>query len=221
LLERWVDAFIAPSEFVRRILALAGIHDERVHVIPHGVPRIEAASTPGKFALFAGRLTSEKGLRTLLEAARAAPDVPLRIAGDGPLEPEVRAANVEYVGKLSRHEMAETLREAAFVVVPSESHEVFPYSVLESLAAGKPVVATSVGGMPEIVADRITGLLVPPRSAPELAHAMRTLWRDRRMADELGARASEVARERFSLDRQVTDTVALYESLLDGRPRSL
>jgi glycosyltransferase involved in cell wall biosynthesis len=217
LMDRWVDAFIAPSKFVGAMLGVIGLSHSRIHAIPHGLPAAEANSQLGTFALFAGRLSVEKGLRTLLAAAELAPEVPLVIAGDGPLQTEIRGPNVTYIGKLDRTRMAEALGDSAFTIVPSESHENFPYSALEALAAGKPVIATSVGGLPEMVVDGQTGLIVPPGSPEALAEAMRTLWHDRVLTLRLGKSAARLAQERFSLVGQIAQTHALYESLLAER----
>ncbi len=217
LMDRWADAFIAPSEFVGHMFGLAGLSEQHVHVIPYGLPSAEAGPPGGSFALFAGRLTVEKGVRTLLAAAQIAPEVPLVVAGEGPLENEIRGANVTYVGKLDRTRMSRTLADSAFAVVPSEWHENFPYSALEAFAAGKPVIATTVGGLPEIVVNGETGLLVPPRSPEALAEAMRTLWHDRALTLGLGTSASRIAQERFLLADHIEKTIALYETLLSQR----
>lgn len=219
-MDRWADAFIAPSAFVGQMLGLAGLSEDRVHVIPHGLPPSESNPSGENFALFAGRLTPEKGITTLLDAARIASDVPLVIAGEGSVPNEVHGANVTYVGKLDRTQMATTLGESAFTVMPSEWHENFPYSALESFAAGKAVIATTVGGLPEIVTHGETGLLVAPHAPGALADAMRTLWHDPALAARLGASASRVARERFSLARQVEKTVELYETISSRRSSS-
>jgi glycosyltransferase involved in cell wall biosynthesis len=214
MLERWVDAFVAPSRYVAHMLGLAGIPSHRVTVIPHGVPvgppvdRREA-----RFALFAGRISAEKGIKTLIEAVAASPDVPVAVAGSGAMVEEVRAAPLAYLGHLDRSGMDRALAEAAFTVIPSECHESFPYGALESFAAGKPVIATAVGGLPEIVLHEETGLIVTPGSKGALADAMRTLWRDPELTAALGAKALQMAREKFTLDLQIERTVELYREL--------
>jgi glycosyltransferase involved in cell wall biosynthesis len=215
LLERWADALISPTSFVARMLRRAGLHDERVHVIPYGITANGSATaeTPGRFALFSGRLTDAKGLRTLMTAARLAPEVAVVVAGEGPLAAEVRGANVTYVGRLDREAMARAMAQAVFVVAPSEWHENFPYSALEAQAAGKAVVATNVGGLPEMIVDGKTGLLVPPGEPNAFAGAMRRLWADRVLAAELGAAGMLRARRRFSLEAHIEATVDLYERL--------
>src|SRR5581483_113566 len=160
MLDRWVDAFVSPSEFVARMLVRAGLPEQRVHTIPYGIPPAERIGPPGRYGLFVGRLSEEKGVRTLLEAARLANDVPLAVAGAGPLAAAVQEAPVRFLGRLDRDGLGAALAGAAFCVAPSEWHDNQPFSVLESFAAGRPVISTSLGGLPELVEDRVTGLVV-------------------------------------------------------------
>ena len=211
MLERWVDAFVAPSTFMAQMLVRAGLPEKRVHVIANGLPPSIEPRALGRSALFFGRLSAEKGARTVLEAARLAPDIPVVIAGAGPLEPEVRAAPVNYLGRLNQQGLARALDGAAFSLAPSECYDNQPFAVLEAFAAGRPVIATRIGGLPEIVRDGVTGLLVSPHSPAELAGAMRRLLLDPNLTRELGTNALHDAREKFSLATQVTKIVALYE----------
>ena len=211
MLERWTDAFIAPSTFMAQVLVRAGLPEKRVHVIPNGLPSSTEPRGLGLSALFFGRLSAEKGVRTVLEAARLAPDIPVVIAGGGPLEPEVRAAPVTYLGRLDQDGLSGALDDAAFSLAPSEWYENQPFAVLEAFAAGRPVVATRIGGLPEIVRDEVTGLLVSPHSPVELAAAMRRLLLDPNLAMKLGSNAFRDAREKFSLASQVSKIIALYE----------
>jgi len=213
LLERWVDAFIAPSHFVGRMLVRAGLPERRVHVIPYGVPSVEKPAGIRRYALYAGRLSEEKGVRTLLEAARMAPEVPVAFAGSGPLEADVRGAQVAYLGRFDGPSpgLIEALSNAAFAIVPSEWYEVLGFAALEAFAVGKPVIATPLGGLPEFVRDGETGLLVKPRSPKGLAQAMRILWHQPDVTEELGERALQYVRERFSLQRQIQSVTSLYE----------
>jgi glycosyltransferase involved in cell wall biosynthesis len=211
LLSRWVDAFVVPSAFLGRMLVRAGIPWSRVHVVPNGIALSARPMQPSerRFALYIGRLSSEKGIDTLLEAARLAPDVPLAVAGDGPLKARVQASGVEYLGQLDRGGVDAHLREAAFVVVPSVCHENFPNVVLESLAAGRAVIATRMGGLPEMLRPGETGVLLPPGDAPALADAMRELWLDPPRTARMGREARDDA-ARFSISLHAQRMTDLY-----------
>jgi len=217
LMQRWVDAYVAPSNFVARMLVRAGYPDDRIHVVHHGTPVDETPAPLGDYALYAGRLSDEKGVRTLVAASALAPRVPLVIAGDGPLAPLVGSAESEtlrYVGHVDRARVGELLRGSLFTVAPSSCYEVQPLGVLESLAAGRPVVGSRLGGLSEIVADDRTGILVAPNDPAALAAAMEALSEDRARAEQMGNQAWRTAQEKFSAPRQARRLGALYAEVL-------
>ncbi|MBQ7691843.1 MAG: glycosyltransferase [Muribaculaceae bacterium] len=180
----WVDTFVCPSEFMAQMLRRASVPSERVAVVPNFLPAGRAVDSPvalgrANYCCYVGRLSPEKGVETLLKAAAALPFT-LRVAGDGPLLGELRSRyghcrNIELLGRLDATHVAELLRLAQFSVMPSECLENFPMGVIESLCAGTPVVATRMGGIPELVNDSC-GLLVPPADPAALAEAMRQAW---------------------------------------------
>jgi glycosyltransferase involved in cell wall biosynthesis len=214
LLQRWVDAFVTPSRFLAAAAARAGLPAAAIHPIAYGVPLGNGHDRGGrKHALFAGRISSEKGIATLVEAAKLS-GVPVLVAGDGPLKSSfAEQPGVRLPGHLSGDALERARDDAAFVVVPSECHEVLPFSALEAAAVGKPIVATRVGGLPEIVTDGHNGLLVDPRSPAALAAAMRRLWENPDFADELGMNAKRRAESAFSLETQTRAVVRLYEEV--------
>jgi glycosyltransferase involved in cell wall biosynthesis len=219
MLRRWVDAFVAPSAFMAEMLVGAGMPAERVRAAYYGVPIDDSYRPPEyRYVLFVGRLSPEKGIRTLLDAARRCSEIPFLIAGDGPLAGEVKSAggNVRYAGVLDAGGVKRAMTQSTFTVVPSEWYENCPMSILESFAVGRAVVATRIGGLPELVSDEVTGLLVEPGSPDMLASAIGRLWHNREIGAEMGRRAQAAARERFSLHRQTEVLVELYSTLTAG-----
>ena len=217
LLQRWVDAYIAPSRFVGTMLARAKYPRARIQTISHGTPISEAPSPAGSYALFAGRLSSEKGVETLLAASRLAPAVPLVIVGAGPLAPRVRAAageGVSFLGHVDAERAAELTRGALFTIMPSEWFENQPFGALESMAVGTPMIASRLGGLAEIVQDGDTGLLVPHGDPRALAEAMSLMWADKTAATRMGATAWEYAREHFSVSEQTGKIAEFYRQLV-------
>jgi glycosyltransferase involved in cell wall biosynthesis len=224
LFRRWVDAYVCPSWFVAAALSRAGYPRDRIYTIYHGVPAPQRSSAVGDFALYAGRLSPEKGVETLIEASRLAPRVPVLIAGDGPLAGAVRRAAVEssslvYAGRVDREKVAELLRGARFTLAPSSCFEGQPYGVLEAMATGRPVVASRLGGLEEIVDPDVTGLLVTPNDASALAAAMAQLWEDPARSSQMGERAWTFARTRCSVTRQTEHLATLYERMIVERRR--
>lgn len=224
LLTRWVDAFVVPASHLRDAFIRAGGPADRTHVIANGVPLSEHPRELGGYALYAGRLSEEKGIVTLLHAAELAPSIPLVVAGDGPLENLFArtASNVVFRGRLSPEELADVRRGSAFVVVPSECDEILPFAATEALADGKPIIATPNGGLTDVVIDGVTGVLVPERSPRELAEAMTRLWRDEALRGRMQSAARAHAERHFDLRTQTGLVIELYEHLLtqDGNGSS-
>lgn len=196
---RLVTLFITPSHYLANVVRLAGWRRPPIAVVPNAV-RLLAPSAPGDYFLYAGRLSREKGVVTLL-AAVSRSGVPLVVAGDGPQAQELRSmapASARFVGRVAEPEVASLLGGCCAAVVPSDWPENAPMAVLEPMAAGKPVVATRVGGIPEQIRDGIEGILVPPRDAPALAMAMLRLAGDRQMSARLGAAGRQRVLAKFT-----------------------
>ena len=177
-----VDVIIAPSEFMNRTLShnpqLAGrivtLHNA-VNVMSNRAALEEKKKE--RYVLYFGRYSEEKGIRTLLEVTRQLPDIPFVFAGQGELKEAVDAeTNIRNRGFLSGEEMTDMIRDAAFTVFPSEWYENCPYSVIESQLAGTPVLASDLGGTPELLIQGVTGDLFEAGNAEELAEKIRELW---------------------------------------------
>jgi glycosyltransferase involved in cell wall biosynthesis len=179
-----------------------------VRVIPSGV---EIPATVGEEAdppevLYAGRLSTEKGVLELLDAARG---MNLVVAGDGPLRRRVPGAR----GFVAHEELERLYARAAVVVCPSR-REGFGVTCLEAMAHARPVVATSVGGLRDLVVDGETGIVIPPRDAAALRTALERLLGDRELRRRLGSAARERAGERFSWDVITDATLAAYSDAI-------
>src|SRR5947209_5889120 len=170
------------------------IGGREVRVIPNGVD-IPPATVPEReppSILFAGRLSREKGILELIDATRG---LPLVVAGDGPLRSRVPGAR----GFVPHDELERLYGEAAVVACPSR-REGFGVVCLEAMAHGKPVVASAVGGLTDLVVDGQTGLLVPPQDVEALRRALERLLHDPELRASLGAAAQARALDRFSWD---------------------
>src|SRR5450631_595192 len=157
-----VDCYIALTEFARDKFVAAGLPADKVVVKPNFVdPDPGPRQGGGEYALFAGRLSQEKGLYTLLQAWEQLPrHYALKIAGDGPERKDLEArvhcrglSAITFCGYLSRQEVITAVKGARFLILPSECYENFPMSIAESFACGTPVVCSRLGAMQEIVTD--------------------------------------------------------------------
>jgi len=182
-----VDRFIAISDFVRSKYAEAGLPAEKITTLHHffDASRVQPSGRDDGYVFFIGRLSEEKGVMTLLETARKLPDVPFRIAGDGPLfDPAWKfiadhgLKNVSMEGFVDGERKRELFAGARFVVVPSEWNEPFGMVVLEAYAAGKPVLASRMGGLGEIVDAGQTGDFFISRHPQSLAEGVRRMFDD-------------------------------------------
>ena len=179
--ETWndsVDSYVALTEFARRKFIQGGLPPDKIHVKPNFVgmdPGVKNGE--GRYALFAGRLSPEKGADILLSAwARLSKPLPLVIIGDGPLretlELEIASrglSNIVLKGWLPRNQVLAAMKEAAFVIAPSICYETFSMTTVEAYACGTPVICSRAGGMQEIVKDQRTGLHFTPGDPADLA----------------------------------------------------
>lgn len=215
---RKIDRFLCPSAFLAQKLVDFGVPADRVFVQPNFV-EVDAPPSPGGSGwLYAGRLSEEKGVRLLVDAARLLPDQRLVICGAGPLEGELRArarglANIEWRGHVPKADLDRALRDAAVVAVPSLWYENLPYAVAEAQAAGKAVVASRIGGIPELVDDGRDGVLVPPADPRALADAVRGLLADPERARRLGLAGHDRVKTRMDPDAHLERILAHYEAV--------
>jgi glycosyltransferase involved in cell wall biosynthesis len=209
-----VDQFVAVSHSTAAHLRDLGLPASLTATLPNFIPAdgfsSQSRAGAGEFALAAGRLTEEKGFDTAIAAARDAA-VPLVIAGTGPDEGRLReladGADVRFVGLLDAAALGELRERAAVMLAPSRWEEPCPYSVLEALAAGVPVLASDRGGLPELVGEDAT---LPATDRAAWSDALTQLWRNSGLRAERGAAALARAHERFGEDRFYNRLMQLY-----------
>jgi glycosyltransferase involved in cell wall biosynthesis len=213
-----VDRFVLLSENSRRLLAELALpltdYDVISNFLPDSAYAELSAADVGRYALYAGRLAEEKGVDTAIDAARRS-GVPLAIAGEGPDEPRLRrlaaGADVRFLGRLDASGLAAARKQAALAVAPSRWHEPHPYAVSEAMAAGLPVLASRIGGLPEMVGPETT---VAPGDPVAWAAAMSELWSDPGLRLRRGEAALARARERFNEDGYYERLMACYQAAL-------
>ena len=241
-LTRWkfsgAGRVIAVSRAVKQGLVDAGIDPGRIAVVLDGIPLDEAAADPAerervrrlfhlasdeRLVLQVAHLGAEKGQADLIAAAArirgAAPDVRVAIVGGGKMRAQLerkaaKAGDVRilFAGFWPPERISSLLAAAAIFVLPSRQ-EGLGSILLEAMAAGVPIVAASTGGIPELVRDGSTGLLVPPRNPAALAAAVIRLLGDPALAARLAAAGLEFVRKQGSADRMVEETLGVYREL--------
>ena len=237
------DHFVAVSNGVKEhILHTSHVAEDKVSTIYNGVV-VECSSTFDKTAfmssvglknderilLTAGRLHRQKGYDHLIRAMpmvqSAFPGVKLLILGEGEEENNLKklADSLELTEKVIftglRSDVDSLLHCIEIFVLPSR-WEGLPNVLLEAMAAGKPVVATAVGGIPELVVQGVTGVLVPPQDTLALADAIKGLLSDEKRALAMGSAGRQRVQQCFSMDAMISKTEALYQELLTRKKPS-
>jgi glycosyltransferase involved in cell wall biosynthesis len=229
-----MDQLIAVSKMIEDKLVAEGRTTAPITRIYNGVDlsryeRVEACCTlPDEYGMEPGsqivgvvaRLEPEKGHPTLLEAwplvLRAVPDAYLLIVGEGSrreaLEAQTRDLRIAHrVVFTGRRDDVPSVTAALDVAVLPSYREAQGLSILEALALSRPVVASNVGGIPEMITDAVNGILVPPHDPDALAAAIIRLLRDHPFADTLGRAGHDMVHERFCIDLMVESVQAIYE----------
>ena len=219
LYRRGIDLYLAPSRFLRDKLGEDGVPKAPVMYLPNAIdagqyrPRYDDDG----YGLYFGRLSPEKGVHTLIRAMEGLPGIELRIIGEGLQRDQLERmaekrnlTNVRFLGPLYGDALKEVLAGARFVVVPSECYENCPFSVLESLAMGKPVLGAAIGGIPELIDDGIDGWLFRPGDVEDLKDKILRLNQDGRGLSQMGRRARQKAEQRFGLEAHYQKLIAAY-----------
>lgn len=171
---KMVDRYIVLTEFAREKFIQGGIPSDKLIIKPNFVPDPGLGKGIGGYALYAGRLSPEKGIGLLLKAwEQLGKEIPLKIIGDGPLATQVAEASknnpgIEWLGRKSLEEVYTLLKEATFLVFPSQWYEGLPRILIESFAVGTPVIATDLGSMSTLVKPYRTGLHFQAGNAEDL-----------------------------------------------------
>jgi glycosyltransferase involved in cell wall biosynthesis len=224
LLGTWrnrVTVYVAPTHFARQMLVKAGVAATKIVVKPHFVdPDPGIGRRRGRYGVFVGRLSSEKGITVLLEAwHQIGGDVPLRIIGDGPLGSAVAAAAargpVSWLGQVRAASVTDVLREAAFLVFPSEAPETFGRVIVEAFATGTPVIAAGHGAAAELVRDGDTGLHFRPGDPADLAVKVRQVTTSDDARVRMGRAARGEFEARYTAEKNYQALMQIYEGVID------
>ena len=190
-----VDAFIALTDFQRSTLIAAGLPEDKVYVKPNyfpGKPTVVPWLERGSYAVFAGRLSEEKGVAALVKAwiawGAGAPE--LRIIGDGPLRGELEklatATSICFLGQLPAKETIRQIAHARLQLLPSEGFETFGLAIVEAFAVGTPAAVSNLGPLPSIVNHGINGLVFEAANPQSLLTVVRNTWQTSGLLEQLG-----------------------------------
>ncbi|NQV61931.1 MAG: glycosyltransferase family 4 protein [Alphaproteobacteria bacterium] len=219
----YTDAFIALSQFSRGKFIEGGLPAARLHVKPNFITvntaQPQKAPAAGKqSALFVGRLSEEKGIRFLIDAWRNVEN-PLIVIGTGPLENQLRKSsppNIHFMGQATSAQVLEAMRDARFLVFPSQCYENMSQVLVEALSIGLPIVASRLGGIPEVVEHGITGLLFEPGNTKDLENALNRAFSHDATLDAMSRAAHERHEKLYTEAINYQLLMKIYEAAINN-----
>lgn len=220
-----VDAFITPSDFLRNKLIENGFPAEKIHCIPtFTTSRSEVdVSQLGTFGLYFGRITEEKGVDTVIKAYEQMPDKRLNIMGDDTTEEGERLkkyvedrglTNIVFLGFKGGKELEEVIKGARYTIIPSIWYDNLPNTALESFQYSKPVIASNIGSLPELVIDGFNGYLFEPGNAEDLRKKIEMLDSNEKAIKEMGLNSRSRLDNKFAPTSHYNALMGVFSSVL-------
>lgn len=215
-----VDVFIVLSEFQKKRFIAGGIPSERIEILPNIAPTLKESKQEGGIGetiSFVGRVSPEKGINTFLEAASRLSQHQFSVAGSTNTMPETEnnvSPNVTFHGFLSGKELDDFFEKSRILVFPSNWFEGFPNVIAKAMAHGKPVIASRIGALPEIVDDGVTGLLFELGNAEDVAQKIDYLWSRPELCREMGRAGMQKAKREYSEERYYERLMDIYKKAL-------
>ena len=211
-----INIFINLSNFGKKRLKEANFPDNKLSVLPNtvNIPSSPIDPSLGSYAAYVGRFSKEKGVETLLGAAKITPGVPVFLAGDYTRTPGLvtrGSGNIKFCGHLSGFELTAFYRKSRFLIIPSIWFEACPMVVIEAMGHGLPILASMIGALQELVEDGVTGLLFQPNSIEDLSEKMKLLWENPTLCREMGRAGREKAMREYNSDSYYTRLMSIYK----------
>ena len=225
--KRQIDAYIALTEFSRRKFIEGGLPAHKIFIKPNFLwSPPEPSNNHDGYAIFIGRLTKGKGVYTMLSAWCKLKDAPLKVIGDGPLKAELEGiatrehlSNVSFLGYQPWDRCMEYLSKARFLIMPSEHYEGFPCVIAEAYGCGKPVLASRVGPLPELIRDGETGILFECGSSEDLANKAQLMFQSKEAVEEMGQAARAEFEVKYTPEQNYQQLMQIYENAIAGSKR--
>jgi len=219
-----VDVFLAPSEFIKNKHIELGIAEERIEVLNNFIDTdkfVNESTENEDYYLYFGRLSYEKGVLIAIEAILKTKNQKLKIMGDGPdmenfkrYVQKASTSRIEFLGNKKGDELATIVKKAKAVIVPSLWYENMPYSILEALSYSKTVIASRIGGMPEMIEDGKSGLLFETGNIKKLSEILDNL--DNNKCINIG-RNAKIQAKTFSPENHYKTLQKVFKRLNIGK----
>jgi len=218
-----IDYYIVLTEFSKNKFMEAGYDSNKMVVKPNFVDfdPVRRAGV-GKYVLFVGRLSEEKGVRLLVNSWSRLGKVPLKIIGTGDLLKDLqkysqnKGLNIDFLGQKSHEEVIKYIKDSAFVVLPSKCYETFGRVIVESFACSVPVIATRLGAMEELIQNNKTGLLFEAGNKEDLIRKINYLWERKDLIEELGRNARKEYEKKYTAEKNYDMLIGIYKRAIDS-----
>ena len=223
---QYVDMYICPSDFYRKKLIEFGIAENKTIHIPNfiDIKEFEPCYEAEDYFVYMGRLSEEKGIKVLINAMNKVKVSKLYVLGTGPLESELikqvedsKLSNVEFLGFKTGKELENIIKKSKFVVIPSIWYENCPMSVIEAMAYGKPVIGSDLGGIPELIEDKGTGLIFKSGDKEDLANKINYLLDNPSICNEMGVSGRKRAEDCYDKAIHYEKINEVYNKLLKNK----
>jgi glycosyltransferase involved in cell wall biosynthesis len=217
-----ITRHIALNHFVKDKMIAGGIAADKIDICGNFIWDNKSHSEEkDNYILYLGRLSPEKGVETLIKAVLSLDNVHLKIAGTGPDKEKLQrlgnrasGSTIEFVGYVSGDEKVQLIKKALCTVIPSEWYENFPMSVLESLSLGTPVIASKIGGLPDMIKEGETGMFYKTGDIKDLAKTIQNLLSDRENTQIMSKNSIDVSRTTFSQYNHLETLLKIYKKSL-------
>ncbi|WP_251207851.1 glycosyltransferase family 4 protein [Acetatifactor aquisgranensis] len=206
----FIDTIICCSGFMKQKIDMKKNFASKTIVLHNFMEAIEQKKVKKQdYVLYFGRYSEEKGIKTLLEVCRKLPEIQFVFAGKGPMESEVdKVENIRNVGFLTGKMLDKVISEARFVVYPSECYENCPFTIMESLAYGTPVLGADIGGIPELITNGKTGELFESKNEQDLNNRILRLWNNEDVTNQYAANCKE--EKLISIEKYYEEVMKIY-----------
>lgn len=219
-----IDCIITPSDFIKNQFIKGKLQYKKIITIHNFVISKSKADIENdkEYAFFFGRLSIEKGIINLIKAFKKINSGKLLIAGDGPerkkIELYIKENNLEeriqLLGYLKQNEIRKYIQEAKFIVVPSIWYENCPYSILETMEIGKPIIGSRIGGISELIEEKENGFLYDYYNVDELSECMKKLFKNQDLVKKQGLKSRELFEKKYSEKIYYDKIMNIYNTLI-------
>ena len=224
-----IDGYICLTESQKKIYLDAAFDGKKLFIKPNFVDDTfeQDKYKCGDYTVFIGRLGEEKGVRTLIGAWKDLPDIPLKIVGDGPeakdcksLVADMNIKNIDFLGYKPYLECRKILNNARFLIMPSIWYETFGLTIIEAFSHCKPVIASNLGAMADLVENGETGILFTPMNTQELAEKVRWLWNNPEECQRMGRNARREYEEKYTPEKNYEMLINIYQEVIERKRSS-